>query len=106
MRELFVYYRVANQAAAPARAAVLAMQAQLQRAHPSLIARLLCREAVCGAEDADPTWMETYAVDPERVDTPIHLDLALQAAIETAAEALAPGLIGPRHTEVFVACAS
>ncbi len=104
MRELFVYYRVADRVAAPARAAVLAMQAQLRQAHPLLIARLLCREAASGAEVADPTWMETYAIDPRHVGASV--DLQLQAAIEAAAQALGPGLIGVRHTEVFVACAS
>lgn len=104
MRELFVYYRVASHAAVPARAAVLAMQAQLRRAHPFLIARLLCRELMSGAENAEATWMETYAVDPAVVDQ--RIGPALQAAIENAAEALIPGLIGPRHTEVFVACVS
>ncbi len=104
MRELFVYYRVARHAVAPAQTAVLAMQAQLRRKHPSLVARLLCREALSAAEDADPTWMETYVMDPTRADGEV--DLALQAEIERAANTLGSGLIGPRHTEVFIACAS
>jgi Domain of unknown function (DUF4936) len=103
MRELFVYYRVAAHATAAAQVSVLTMQARLRRAHPALVARLLFREEVSGGPDG-PTWMETYAMDTARVDADI--DPALQAAIESAAvEALGPGLIGPRHTEVFVACA-
>jgi Domain of unknown function (DUF4936) len=104
MRELFVYYRVEAHATAAAQVSVLAMQAQLRRAHPALVARLLCREGESDAPDSGPTWMETYAMNSGRVD--VDIDLALQAVIESAAEALGPGLIGPRHTEVFFACAS
>ena len=100
MRELFVYYRVAADHAAQAGAAALAMQAQLQRVHPQLRMRLLRRpEAV----DGQQTWMETYATDASA--TPEGIDAQLQAAIEAAAVALQPWIAGPRHTEVFVACA-
>ena len=101
MRELFVYYRVAADRAEQAVTAALAMQAQLQHAHPQLRMRLLRRpEATAGQQ----TWMETYATDAS--GTPDGIDLRLQAAIESAAVALQPWIAGPRHTEVFIPCAS
>ncbi|MES3015549.1 MAG: DUF4936 family protein [Pseudomonadota bacterium] len=100
MRELFVYYRVRPADAAMASIAAHAMQAQLRIRHPELIARLLCRPDSGGGEQ---TWMETYAADPARA--PEGIGAALQAAIDEAALALQPWLVGPRHTEVFVACA-
>lgn len=100
MRELFVYYRVRSADAAVANAAVRAMQAQLRARHPELIARVLCRADSGGG---DQTWMETWAADPARA--PQGIDAALQAAIDEAALTLQPWLVGPRHTEVFVACA-
>lgn len=101
MRELFIYYRVAENLAVDAAAAALAMQAQLQLAHPHLHMRLLRRpEAV----DGQQTWMETYAVDISVA--PEGIDVRLQTAIESAAIALQPWIAGLRHTEVFVPCAS
>lgn len=100
MRELFVYYRVRSADAAVASAAAHAMQTQLRARHPELIARLLCRADSGGG---DQTWMETYAADPARA--PQGIGVALQAAIDEAARALQPWQVGPRHTEVFVACA-
>ena len=43
--------------------------------------------------------METYA-------SPGGIDAVMQSRIETQARALLPMLDGPRHTEVFTACAS
>ena len=98
MRELFIYYRVAEAHAAPARAAAVALQAGLQQAHPQLLARVLRRpDAVNGQH----TWMETYAMPSSNAG----IDAALQAAIEDAAAALLPFLASPRHTEVFIPCA-
>ena len=77
------------------------MQAQLQRTHLPLRMRLLRRpEAV----DGEQTWMETYATDASTA--PEGIDADLQAAIESAAIALRPWIVGSRHTEVFIACAS
>ena len=101
MRELFVYYRVAAAQAAQAVAAVLAMQAQLECAHPQLRMRLLRRPETVGGQQ---TWMETYATDAAA--TPEGIDARLQAAIESAAAALQPWIASPRHTEVFIPCAS
>lgn len=103
MRELFVYYRVAEARAAPARAAAIAMQADLHQAHPQLLMRLLRRPDTL---DGQQTWMETYATEPARADG---VDAVMQAAIEHAARVLHPWLASPRHIEVFevfVPCAS
>jgi hypothetical protein len=100
MRELFVYYRVRPADAPAALAAVRQLHAQLRHAYPGLRARLLHRPD----DDKDlQTWMETYQTDPTRDG----MAADLQADIEARAHALlAPLLQGPRHTEVFIACAS
>jgi hypothetical protein len=100
MRELFIYYRVRLLDAAAAEAAVQTLQAHLREQHPTLIARLLRRP-----EEADgrQTWMETYATDP--MQDPTGITAELQTAIEAHAQRLLPLLDGPRHTEVFIACA-
>ena len=101
MRELFVYYRVRADDAEAVCVVVRNLQARLIAQHPGLIARLLRRpETTDGAQ----TWMETYAVDPDHASAGVSAEL--QAAIETQAIALLPLLDGPRHTEVFLACAS
>ena len=101
MRELFVYYRVAAEQAEQAVTAALAMQAELLQSHPQLRMRLLRRpEAVEGQQ----TWMEIYAADAAAA--PEGIDARLQAAIESASLALQPWIDGPRHTEVFMPCAS
>jgi uncharacterized iron-regulated membrane protein len=100
MRELFIYYRVHSADAAAANAAVKAFQAQLRAQYPALTARLMCRpEEVDGSQ----TWMETYATDPMR--NPDGITAELQAAIEAQAQLQLPAFDGPRHTEVFIACA-
>jgi Domain of unknown function (DUF4936) len=96
MRELFVYYRVRSDNAAEANAAVQRMQAQLRDDHPHLSARLLRRPE---EEDGLQTWMEIYAAEVGITDE-------MSSSIETQAFALAPLIDGPRHTEVFVPCAS
>ena len=100
MRELFVYYRVRAADAAAAQAAVQRFQAQLRAQHPQLITRLLRRP---DAIDGRQTWMETYATDPQH--DRVGIDARLQDAIEAGARVLTPLLDGPRHTEVFIACA-
>jgi len=100
MREIFVYYRVRAADAAAVKIAAQAMQAQLRAQHPGLVTRLLHRP---DAQDGHQTWMETYAADPTH--WPEGIDPLLQAAVDRAAGALQPLLAGPRHTEVFIACA-
>lgn len=95
MRELFVYYRVRMASETIASTIVEAFQTDLEQRFPPLSARLLRREPVPGEAQ---TWMEIYAVasggggvTPE-----------VQQAIDAAPLALAPHLVGPRHTEVFI----
>ena len=96
MRELFIYYRVRAADAHAAQAAVSQLHTQLRGWYPRLNARLLRRPA---EENGPQTWMETYA-SPDGVSD------AMQTRIESEALMLAPLIDGPRHTEVFVACAS
>jgi len=96
MRELFIYYRVRAADAREAQAAVSQLHAQLCGTYPRLNARLLRRPA---EENGPQTWMETYA-------SPDGISDAMQTRIESEALMLAPLIDGPRHTEVFVACAS
>ncbi len=102
MRELFIYYRVDSRTAPRLHEVVAQWQAQLRATHPGLVARLLVR----GDEPGNgQTWMETYSTRPELL--PLGIDATLQAQIAREAEQLlAPLLDGPRHVEVFHACAS
>ena len=95
MRELYVYYRVPEAAAAAAQRDIEALQAELRRVHAGLDARLLRRP---DASNGLQTWMEIYA----RPTHPRGVDEALQAAIEARAEAHRRHLEGPRHVEVFI----
>jgi hypothetical protein len=96
MRELFIYYRVRTVDAHAAQAAVSQLHARLRGIDPLLSARLLRRPA---EENGSQTWMEAYA-------SPDGITDVMQARIESEALMLAPLIDGPRHTEVFVACAS
>ncbi|HWP19799.1 MAG TPA: DUF4936 family protein [Burkholderiaceae bacterium] len=97
MRALFIYYRIPVERADEVRPALHAMQARLVRTHEGLQAELLRRPE---PRDGHQTWMEIYR-HPQGVDE------ALEAHIEhAAADTLRPWLIGPRHVEVFVPCAS
>ena len=100
MRELFIYYRSPRDSAARVQASVREFQARLIAAHPGLAARLMCRPV---AVDGVDTWMETYSMDPTH--SPRGVEAALEREIERQAAGLAPLLIGPRHVEVFEACA-
>ena len=102
MRELFIYYQVRLDRHAAARAAVAGFQAVLRERHPQIQMRLLCRPDT--SVDGRQTWMETYATDPMR-DT-LGISTELQVEIESLAGRLAALIDGPRHTEVFIACAS
>jgi len=100
VRELFIYYRTTLADSTVLQATALAMQARLQAQHTGLNTRLLRRpEAANGLL----TWMEIYDLPA----SPTGVSESLQRDIETAAlAALTPLLAGPRHTEVFVTCAS
>ena len=92
MRQLYVYYRVAEDRLAPVLEAARAMQQRLVAAHPGLQASLLRRP---GSQDGQVTLMETYS-------SPWGVGAALERDIETAAEsALAGRIAGARHVEAF-----
>jgi hypothetical protein len=91
MRELFVYYRVREDATTSARRAVDAVHEALRRRYPSLVARLLTRRDDAGVT----TWMETYALPPAGIDA------AIESTIVDMALCLSPFIDGPRHVEVF-----
>jgi hypothetical protein len=101
VRELYVYYRVPSTAVARVERELIELQAVLRASHPGLRARWLRRPAEPGEAQ---TWMETYAVDP--AVAPAGVDAALEQAIESAAAQRLTGIEGPRHVEVFLACAS
>jgi hypothetical protein len=74
------------------------MQRSLCESHAGLKAELLQRPAAPG--EPTLTLMETYTLEP------LGIGAALQARIEAEAQAaLARWIEGPRHTEVFAACA-
>ena len=105
MRDLFIYYRIDAGSAASALQAAQAMQQGLREKHPQLAARLWRRPDEPGDSPTDDTptqqtWMETYSF----ADTGVTPEL--QAEIEDAASVLLPFIVGTRHTEVFVPCAS
>ncbi len=100
VRELFVWYRVAVDRAMQARAEVDAMQRRLEAQCPGLRARLLTRDDGSGPQ----TWMETYAVGEESLAasvSPIGIDDAMRARIESAAAPLRAWIDGDRHVETF-----
>jgi hypothetical protein len=97
MRELFVYYRVAEADLGAAAHAVGAFQAALRGRHPALQAKLLRRPELT---EGRATLMEVYAqAGADGVDAD------LQADIERHAQVLQPWLQGPRRVEVFHPCA-
>ena len=100
MRELYVYYRVPERDAVEAEADAVRLQAALRTKTPGLLTRLLRRPV---ASDGFTTWMEVYAMDA--VVEPAGVGASLQADIEREAERHLTRIAGPRHVEVFVACA-
>jgi hypothetical protein len=96
-QELFVYYRAAPQDAAALEAAVRRMHANLTCEHRGLSARLLRRPEV---RDGFVTWMEAYAWPAD--DDPAKV----KDAVSAAAAPLAAWIVGLRHVEHFVPCAS
>lgn len=100
MRELFIYYRSSADRAAEVGARVHKFQARLCGRHPQLVARLLRRPE---PRDGLLTWMETYSIST--MHSPEGISNELQQDIEAEAASLADCIVGPRHTEVFNACA-
>jgi hypothetical protein len=96
VRELFVWYRVDDARAEPARAAVRAMQRSLAASHPGLRMRLLVRPGA-GVQ----TWMETYAIVPSPRSDQRGIDPETEAAIADAARSLRGVVDGERHVEAF-----
>ena len=99
--ELFIYYRAAAHQLEAITAAVGCMQSQLRLEMPQLRARLLRRPLENDA--GEHTWMETYALDP--ISHPAGIDASFAALIEHHAASWADLRSGPRHQEVFEACA-
>jgi hypothetical protein len=100
-KELFVYYRaeVAHEAAVAC--AVTDMHGALRLEMASLRARLLRRPLADAAQQH--TWMETYSIDGAHAHDGI--DERCVALIERHAQAWSELRCGPRHLEVFEACA-
>lgn len=96
MRELCVWYRVADAQAVPARRAALAMQAALRAEVPGLQARLLTRT---GDDGTVQTWMETYALHRDHRG----VDEAIEATIAARAASMLTLIDGERHSEAFLA---
>ena len=94
MRELFVWYRVTDEHAEQARAAVESMQRSLVATCPGLLPRLLIRRA----PDAQ-TWMETYARPSAAGGEGV--DRAIETTIAAAARPWARLVDGERHVEAF-----
>ena len=99
-RELYAYYRVSVHRADALQVAVTEMQKRLRREVPGLQARLLRRTDPAAGLD---TWMETYSM--LFVTSAGGIGDALRATIEQQASAWRHLCDGPRHTEVFDACA-
>jgi Domain of unknown function (DUF4936) len=102
VRELFVWYRVRDERADEARAAVRAMQRSLAAAWPGLQARLLTRVGDVGVQ----TWMETYSRAAALADDDDGVGSIVEAAIEAAARSLADMIDGARHAEAFTTSGS
>ena len=87
MRELYVYYRVAEGVLPAAQAQVRDFQATLRADHPALQARLMRRPEL---RDGQVTLMETYA-----------LPGGIPAELAARITAGTPALPAPRHVEAF-----
>ena len=103
MRELFIYYRIQTASAASALAAVQAMQHDLHQLHPRLTARLMRRpDEPDDTSNDQQTWMEIYSFpDTAGVSSELQAEIEAQARLR-----LTHFILGTRHIEVFVPCAS
>jgi Domain of unknown function (DUF4936) len=97
VRELFVWYRVRDERAEQALAAVRTMQGELVATWPGLQARLLTRVDPGGVQ----TWMESYARATDSPPGQAGIDADIARTIELAALPLAALLEGVRHVEAF-----
>lgn len=94
LRALFVYYRVPGTRAADALQAVTALQQALIHGVSGLQARLWCRTNEGDLASEEQTWMEVY-------EHPCGMDVLFEEMLAAQVRALPPGLLGPRHTEIF-----
>ncbi len=105
-RERFVWWRLQPGADAEAALrAAAAVQRALRAQWPGLHARLYRREPEAVGRGA--TVMETYAWSPGPAADPLgaaRFELAFDAALDAAGQALAPWCDGGRHAEVFTRC--
>ncbi|HET8869498.1 MAG TPA: DUF4936 family protein [Aquabacterium sp.] len=94
---LFVYYKVESARAEQLKARVQSMQHALKAQYPQLDAKMLVRV------DAHPhqTWLEVYQ-HPDGIDSSLQREID-RAALSIQTESF--GQLGPRHVEVFAACA-
>jgi Domain of unknown function (DUF4936) len=95
-RELFVYYRVPEEAWQQAGAAVVEFQRRLREEHPELKARVLRRPQSRGQQ---VTLMELYALDPQQ--HPDGIDATWLTRIESTAVVMRRWQRGERHVEWF-----
>jgi len=100
-RELFVYYKAEVAQEAAVASAASGMQSALRLDHEFLRARLLRRPMADASHQH--TWMEIYSIDAAHQHDGI--DEACVALIERYAQAWSELRSGPRHLEVFEACA-
>jgi hypothetical protein len=94
LRALFVYYRVPGTHATDALQAVTALQQALIHNVSGLQARLWCRTNEADSACGEQTWMEVY-------EHPCGVDALFENLLAAQVRALPPGLLGPRHTEIF-----
>lgn len=78
-------------------------QTRLRQRHPGLTARLLRRAYSHVAEDLQ-TWMEIYAFEQDA--SPAGVTAMIEADVSAEAALLTDFIVGERHVEEFVPCAS
>ncbi len=89
MNDLYIYYRVPDQAAGALQQQVRTMQSSLAQQHG--VAGQLKRRP--GSNDGLQTWMEVYRATPDGFGA------ALELAVQQAG--LLAAIVGARHTELF-----
>ena len=95
-RELFVYWKVAQEQAGAAHAAAVDLLQTLRNTHPALESRLMRRADEADKASQMATFMETYSA------LPVGVTSAMQAAIAAQAHLAFATLGHPaRHVEVF-----
>jgi hypothetical protein len=89
MTDLYIYYRVQDDAAGTLQVQVRAMQSRLAQQHG--VAGQLRRRP--GSTDGLQTWMEVYQATPDGFGA------ALELAVQQSQ--LMTSIVGARHTELF-----